>query len=97
MKKILKVVCFSLVTLGFSATSALAANDVAANASSTASVRYLQNGALMFNQILMQKKVISAAESNENIQKILYVKNEQEAKAVYNALGSVVVKTPFYQ
>lgn len=86
MKKIIAVVCFSLVSLGVSATSALAANDVAANASISDSKRSLQYGSVNINRMLAERKEISLVVWSENIRKIFDAKTEQEAKVVYDDL-----------
>lgn len=86
MKKIIAVACLSLATLGFSATSVLAAKNVASTEPSVITLSSMQIDAISVNLLLASKKIISSQEWNSNFRSIVHAKTELEIINLYNSL-----------
>lgn len=86
MKKIIAVACLSLAALGFSTTSALAANDLTHVKSQSASFEQIKQEAIKINMYLYNVDEISSAQWHSNIFDICLETNEQKLRAIHAAL-----------
>lgn len=86
--------CFTVAALGFTATSALAANNAVDKQSSGVSSERVMNNAIAMNRILAEKKVITLVEWSNNIQKIVSAKTGQEIQSIHDALYYKIMTSP---